>query len=305
MSFEGAVKTTSRLLQYPTTLPAIMKVTLSVAIIVSASTVLVAINRNQRDTQTHHLFFIANVMFANIMAVTMRCVVAYAAVLKIMNPNINIVRCKALCMGTFPVVASFLMVVALCLDRMFTVMAPDSYKKIMVKGLACAIVAVVWIMSCVATYIGLSDCDLADIQDGTCSTGCFEQFETKAIVLPMVVSGVLAGIHNMFIFHKVFISTTLDGRLTKCHKIAKLYKAWRVYKETQPISVTLLLLGGYNIAASVILIFTGFTQSHAEGFFQDAIISFSSYNIINVSMLIYSLLYVKLLYVIRERMRRR
>jgi len=298
MFFKCAVKNASSVFKYPAALPATVKAVLSVAIIVSASTVMVAINTSQKDTQTKHLFFIANVMFANIMAVTMRNIVAYAAILKVTNPDINLIRCKALGVGTFPVAASFLMVVALCLDRMFTVIAPGTYKKVMTKTFAWTIVIIVWIISCIVTYAGLSNCPLADLKDGTCNTGYFEQFEVKAVILPMVLSGILAAIHNVFIFYKVFITTPLN-KSSKQYKFARLYKAWRIHRETQPISVTLLILGGYNITTSIILIAI---QTHTGGFLQEAMMSFCAYNIINISMLIHSLLYIKFLHTIKERL---
>lgn len=294
MYFKCAVKNVSSVLKYPATLPVIVKTIISVAIIVSASTVMVAINTSQRNTHTKHLFFIGNVMFANIMAVTMRNVVAFASIFKVMNPDINIVICTALGLGTFPVVASFLMVVALCLDRMFTVIAPNTYKKIMTKSLAWTIVAIIWIMSWIATYVGLSNWPLADLKDGTCNIGYIEQFEAKVIILPMVLSGILAAIHNIFIFYKVFITTTLNKGPSTWYKFARLYKAWRIHKETQSISITLLILGGYNMATSIILI-----TIHG-GFFQEALVSFCGYNIINISMLIQSLLYFKFMHTIKK-----
>ena len=288
------------MLKYPVALPIIMKMILSVGILVSASTVLMTINRSQRDTQTQHFFFIGNVMLANILAVTIRSVVACVAALKI--SNINVIRCKALGLGTFPVVASFLMVVALCVDRIFTVMAPGKYKKIMTRTLAGTIVGIIWVMSCIVTYVGLSDFYLTD-EDGTCDTGYFERFETKAIIFPMVISGVLAAIHNTFIFYQVFTTTTLDPSLSewRSYRFARLYKAWKIYKETQPISTTLLILGAYNIATSVIFITTGLVQSYAGRFLQDAI-SFCAHNVVDISMLMHSLLYVKFLHTIKERL---
>ena len=302
MAFRHAVKYLSSMLKYPATLSTITKMTLSVAIIVSASTVLTTINRSQRDTQTQHFFFIGNVMLANILAVTTRSVVAYAAAVKIMHPNINLIRCKALGLGISPVVASFLMVVALYIDRIFTVMAPGTYKKTITRILAITFAVIIWVMSCIAAYIWLSGFYLAD-EDGTCNTEYFEQFETKAIIFPMVISGVLAAIHNTFIFYKVFITTTLDPRLSVRHnyRFARLCKAWRMYKETQPISITLLILGVYNIAISIMFIPTGLVQSYAGEFLQDAI-SFCAHNIVDISMLIQSLLYVKFLHTIKERL---
>lgn len=296
MFFKHVVKNPSTVLPI---LSVIMKVALSMVIIVSASIVLMVINRSQRATQTQHFFFIANVMFANIMAVTMRSVAFNVTPLKIMDPNIHdTIRCKAF--STIPVVTSFLMVVALCSDRMFTVMAPGMYKKTMTKISACTIVAIIWIMSSIATGVGVSNCSLVGPKDETCSTGCFEQFETKAVALLMVLSGVMAAIHNTFIFYKVFITTLLDEKFSAWYRFARLWKAWRIYKETQPISITLLNLGVYNTVAGIVLIMIDFIQTHSGGLLQDALISFCSYHIVDISMLIQALLYIKFLHTIKE-----
>lgn len=284
---------------YLTALPVVLKMILSVGVIISATTVLVTINRSQRNTQTQHFFFIANVMLANIVAAIARSVIAYTAALKIAHPSINTIRCKVFGEGTVPVVASFSMVVALCLDRMFTVMAPNMYKKIMIKSFAIAIAAMVWNISFMVTYNWLFDHDLADLQDGTCNTGYFEQFEIRAIVYPMVTSGVLAVIHNIFIFYKVFITTAFDARLSAWPRFARFRKAWRIYKETQSVSITLLVLGGYNIATSITIITVGLVQSYAGGFIQHALMSFCAY-VIDASMLVESLLYIQFLHTIKE-----
>ena len=299
MAFKHTVKYLLFMLKYPTALPVIVKMMLSMAIIMSASTVLIGINRSQRETQTQHLFFIANVMVANVLAVTARSVVACATVHKITHPDVNVIRCKILCLWRFiPAVASFLIIVVLCLDRMFTVMAPGAYKTIVTRKLASIIVATIWIMSCAVSYVGLSGFRLTD-KDGTCNTEYFEEFEIKAVVLPMVISGVLAAIHNTFIFYKVFTTTALDPKLNKGHsyRMARFHKAWKIYKETQPTSITLLTLGMYNIGISIT---AGLVQSYADRFLVNSVISFCAYIIVDISMLIQALLYVKFLHTIKE-----
>lgn len=288
------------MLKFPVTvLPTLV---ISLAIISSASLVLVSINQSQRETQTQHLFFIANVMSANIVATIMKGVIEFAASLKIMNPKINIIRCKVLGMGAFPVLASFFMTVALCLDRIFTVMAPSIYKKIMTKTLACGIVAIVWIMSCGATYAEVSSYALADLEDGTCDTGCLEEFKIKAVISPLLISGVVAAVHNIFIFYQVFNTTTLGDRRSTQRVFNKLRKAWWIYVETQPISTTLLALAVYNIAGGIYLISVGYIQSSTELDEQvrDSIVEYSTYNYVDTCMLMESMLYVKFLNAIEE-----
>lgn len=296
MAFKHAVLS---MLKHPVTLPTIVKMTLSVAIIVSASTVMVTINRSQRETQTLHLYYIANIMITNIVAAGFRIATATATVIKVVYPDIDIFRCNGLVLGMIPVVANSVMVVVLCLDRIFTVMAPNTYKDIMLKPFGFGIVYVIWHFSCLGIHIGLMIAGRDIMTDGMCDTGYIEQFKIKIIVFPMLLSGALAAIHNIFIFHKVYITTTLDGRP---HIFARFCKASKVYKETQPISVTLLILGVYNIAAGIILIIIGLVQQHGGGPEEDSLLSLCGY-ITSITMLIQSLLYVKFLHTIKERLR--
>ena len=277
-------------------------VILSLAIISSSSLVLVTINKSQRATQTQHFFFITNVMSANIMATIMKGVIEFAASLKVVSPTINIIRCKVLGVGVFPILASFYMVVALCLDRIFTVMAPGMYKKVMTKTLAWGIAAAVWIMSCGATYAGISSYALADLEDGTCNTKYLEEFEIKAIISPLIISGVVAAVHNIFIFYQVFTTTTLDDRRSTRRRFNKLCKAWRIYMETQPISITLLILGVYNIAGGIYLISIGSVQSSTDLDEQvrDTIVEYCTYDYVDTCMLMQSMVYVKFLHTIEE-----
>lgn len=301
MVFEYAIKNVlSSVFKDPATvLPA---VGLSMVIIALAGSVLIIINKSERQTETHHFFFIANLMSANIVAIITRSIAVWGASLKITYSNISAIRYKAVGMGMSPIMASSIMFVALCLDRVFTVMAPNVYKKIMTKTLACGIVTIIWITACATTYAWFSGYNLADLEDGTCNIEYLEQFEIRAIISPLIISGVLAAIHNIFIFYKIFITTTLDERLHVWHGFNKLCKAWKIHTETQPISTTLLILGGCNIAAGATLISVAFLQgdNNVDEDFRDAIVAYSTTDIVNICMFMQSILYLRLLYTIEE-----
>ena len=129
----------------------------SLAILISASIVLLAIKLIKRATGTLHFFFIANLMIADIGAAVIRNGMAIVnLVMTMADPMREGTDCNIEVVAAFPVSANTMMLAALCFDCLYSITAPHHHRRNMTKRKGCTGLAI-WLLSFSLSFASFLD----------------------------------------------------------------------------------------------------------------------------------------------------
>ena len=120
----------------------------SLAILISAGIVLLAIKMIKRATGTLYFFFIANVMIADIGAAVIRNGMAIVnLVMTIADPMREGTDCNIEVVAAFLVSANTMMLAALCFDHLYIITVPHHHRRNMTKGKGYVLMLAIWLLS--------------------------------------------------------------------------------------------------------------------------------------------------------------
>ena len=279
----------------------------SLATVISASIVLLAIKRSKRNTITLHFFFVANLMITDIGVAVIRNGMAMVnLVMTIADPTREGIDCRVVAVTTFPISANAMMLAALCFDRMYSIAAPHHYRRNMTKRKGYVLVLAIWLLSFSLSFVSFLDPKISSnkTKGAFCGATLYKHFGLVAIILPIALTAVFVVIQNFYLYCAVLKtvtrnSTSKTGDDTSNTRTAR---TWRMMKETKKASITLLILSGTSVFFGVLQpVITIIIQSQAEGSLF-AVIWFSLTVPLthNINILLHSVLYGFFLHSIRE-----
>ena len=135
-----------------------LRLIMSLAIVISAGTVLWAIKKSKQTTTTLHFFFIANLMIADIGVAVIRNGSAIVnLIITIANPTREGIDSRVMAVLAFPNATNSMMLTALCFDRLYSIIAPHHYRRSMTKRKGCVIVLAIWIISFLLSFVSFLD----------------------------------------------------------------------------------------------------------------------------------------------------
>jgi len=131
-----------------------LRIIMLFAIVISASIVLLAIKKSKRETRALDFFFIANLMITDIGVVMIWSVtVIVYMIITLVNPMREGMDCRNVVFATFPIITNSMMLVALCFDRLYSIVASDYYSRNMTKRKGYAIVLAIWLVSFAFSFV--------------------------------------------------------------------------------------------------------------------------------------------------------
>ena len=277
---------------------------MSLAIVISASIVLVAIKKSRRNMITLHFFFIANLMIADIgVAVIRNGMVIINLMITIVNPTRNGMDCRILAVSFFPHATNAMMLAALCFDQLYAIAAPNHYRRNMTKWKGYAIVLTNWLVPFLLSFLSFFDPHLSSTQTkgAMCNSTFYKYFGLARITLPLFLSLVFSVIQNIYL-HCVLVKTTNRNNDTGETGETGAREAWRMSKETKKESIVLLILSGASLIIWILQLVTIATvTTHVEESLVKTIVRSSVLNfILQITILVHSLLYGCFLHSIRE-----
>ena len=183
-----------------------MRIIMSLAIIISASTVLLAINNSRRAPLTLRFFFIANLMIADIaVAVIYNGAAIMSMILTIANPMREGTDCRIIAFTGFPVATDTIMLLALCFDHCYRVTAPHHYRRNMTKRIGYVIIVAIWLITFLLTFLIFFDPDVNRVK--TKDALCYNPIFT-VIILPQMLSILLLEAKDFCLCCSEVVTTT-------------------------------------------------------------------------------------------------
>ena len=237
-----------------------LRVILSLVIILSATSVLLAIKNSRRAPLTLHFFFIANLMIADIgVAVIHNGAAILNMILTIANPTREGTNCSIIAATGFPAAADSMMLVVLCFDRLYSVTAPHHYRRNKTKTNGYVIVSAIWLESLLIGFLSFTDPHLSitKTNDAICDDPLF-----KAIIVPLILSTVLVVIQNIYIYYSEVKATTRSNTNKSSMTVAG---ALKTMKETKKESIILLVLSGTSMALGLFHLVISPIMQHMDG----------------------------------------
>ena len=278
-----------------------LRIIMSLAIITSASIVLLAIKKSKRTTFTLHFFYIANLMIADIgVAVIHNGTAILNIILISTNPMRKGMDCRIIAVTGFPDATNTMMLATLCFDRLYNVIAPYHYRKNMTKRRGHVIAFAIWLVSLLLGFLSFVDPYLSNrTHNSLCSTVIHNIFELATILFSLLMSAVFVVILNVYLYCIVVKTMPMHGISNKgSGRTERMKAAWRTLKETKTASIILLILTG-AIILYVILQFIAYAilgSQVEDGMIEDIIYSLIMPFIYNIVILLHSLFYGYFLY---------
>ena len=270
-----------------------LRVIMSLAIIISASIVLLAIKKSKRTTFTLHFFFIANLMIADIgVAVIHNGAAILNIILIIVNPNRQGMDCKIIAVTAFPDATDTMMLTALCFDRLYSVTAPHHYRRNMTKRKGFAIAFAIWLLSLPLGFLIFADPYLSNRTEGSlCSKIIYNIYEIAIILLSLLLSAAFVVILNVYLYC-IVVKTTPSHRISN-KRTGRIKEALRTLKETKTASIILVILTGATILFAIlrVIVYTILRSQVEDSMIEDIIYSLIMPLIYNVDILLHSILY--------------
>ena len=281
-----------------------LRVIMSLAIITSASIVLLAIKGSKRTTFTLHFFFIANLMIADIgFAVIHNGVIALDMIVRMANPTSKGVGCKILGFTAFTITANIMMLAALCFDRLYSVTAPHHYKRNMTKRRGYVIISAIWLVSVLLSFTKLLDyhSDNGKRTEIICGASLSKNFALIVVTLPLVLSAVFAVIQNIYLYC-VVVKVTMNDNNNNNTSETGIKSALRTLKETKKASTVLTILTGTSVFFGIVqpVIFAVLQTQVEYSMVKVIIYSLIMPFVFNVNVLLHSVLYGYFLHSIRQ-----
>ena len=297
---DGYKREDLRLINFYLALP--LRIIMSLAIITSASIVLLAVKKSKRTTRALDFFFIANLMIADIGVAVMRNGVAILnMILTIANPMRKGTDCRIIAVTAFPIAADPMMLAALCFDRLYSVIAPHHYGRNMTKKRGYVIVSTIWLASFLLSFLSFTDPHLSSTKSkgAVCGAPLYKNFGLVVIILPLVLSAVFVVIQNIYLYCVVVKITTRSDTNNSHMTVAG---ALRTLKETKKASTILSILSGTSIIFGVAQPITSTIIQRLAGYALFKAIWFALIIpfVYSLSILLHSVLYGYFLHSIRE-----
>ena len=279
----------------------------SLAIVISASIVLLVIKRIKRSTAALHFFFIANLMIADIgMAVIRNGVAVVNMVMTIADPTREGIDCRIVAITAFPNATNGMMLAALCFDRLYSITAPHHYRRNMTKRKGYVLVSAIWLISFLLSFVSFLDPQLSSnkTKGAICGATLYKNFGLVAFIFPLFLTAVFVVIQNFYLYCVVLKTVTRNstGKADNDTSGTRTAGMWRTIKETKKASTTLLILSGTSVIfgilqpISVIIV----QLQSGESLFSTIWFSLVIPLTYNVNILLHSILYGFFLHSIRE-----
>ena len=275
----------------------------SLAVVISASIVLLAIKKIKRPKQTLHFFFIANLMIADIGVAVIRNGVAIVnMLLTIADPMREGIDCRIVAVTTFTNATNGMMLAALCFDRLYSIAAPLHHRRNMTKRKGYVLVSAIWLISFSLSFVSFLDPQLSSnkTKDSFCGTTLYNNFGLVVYIFPLALTAVFVVIQNTYLYCVVLRTVTRNstGKVDDTRTAAM----WRMIKETKKASITLLILSGTSVIfgilqpLSVIIVQSQSVESLFSTIWFALVVPLTN----NVNILLHSVLYGFFLHSIRQ-----
>jgi len=280
-----------------------VKLIMSLAIITSASIVLLAIKKSKRDTRTLHFFFIANLMITDIgVAVIQNGLGIVNMMITIVNPTRKGIDCRIIAVSGFPYAASSSMLAALCCDYLYSTAAPNHYRRNMTKRRGCVIASLIWLISFALNLINFLNPHISNkkTRGAICLTDKNYALTIITVCIPLVLSVVFAVIQRNYFYH---VNTMNDAsEINNTSTASEMRTAWKKFRETQKASKILLILSVGSAFFGIInpVIFAIVPSQVKHRLTKVIVFSLVTNLISNFNILFNSLLYGYFLHYIRE-----
>ena len=280
-----------------------VRLIVSLAIVISASVVLLAIKRIKRTKGTLHFFFIANLMLADIgVAVIRNGVVIVNLALTIADPMREGMDCRIVAVTGFTNAANGMMLAALCFDRMYSIAAPHHHRRNMTKRKGYALVSVIWLLSFLLSFVSFLDPQISSnkTKGAFCGANLYTNFVLVVVILPITLTAVFVVIQNLYLYCVVLKTVTRNS--TGKADETRTAGMWRKIKETKKASTTLLILSGANVIFGILQPVTSLIVQlqSGESLFSTIWLSLAVPLTYYFNILLHSVLYGFFLHSIRE-----
>ena len=281
-----------------------LRVIMSLAIITSASIVLLAIKKSKRPTtKALDFFFIANLMIADIaFAVLRNGSVIVNLTLTIINPMTEGMDCRIIAVTGFPHSMNPTMLAAMCFDRLYGIVAPHHYRRNMTKRKGYVIVSTIWLTTFLLSFLSFIDPHLSrtKARASICRTPLLKNYGLVFFTLPLFISALFVVVQNFYLYCVVVkTATKYDVNRNNSTLAAGML---RTLKETKKASTILSIISGVSIMFGIIQPATTAIIQRQAGHAQFKAIWFAliinfAYNF---NILLHSVLYGYFLHSIRE-----
>ena len=281
-----------------------LRIIMSLAIITSASIVLLAIKKSKRPTAKGlDFFFITNLMIADIVyAVLRNGSVIVNLILTITNPMTEGIDCRIIAVTAFPHFMNATMLAAMCFDRLYSIVAPYNYRKNMTKRKGYVIVSTIWLMTFLLSFLSFIDPHLSRTKTrvSICRTPLLKNFGLVFLTLPLFILALFVVIQNFYLYCVVVKTVTKNDINSNNSTLAA--GMLRTLKETKKASTILSIISGTSIIFGIIQPASAaiIQRQVGHGLFKAIWFSLIIPFIHNFSILLHSVLYGYFLHSIRE-----
>ena len=276
--------------------------------------------RHAQRLSSIEFFFLLNLLISDIITVVMVNVVALSVIVNtLVDPDTEGVKCYVVAASLSPSCATSLFVVLVCFDRMVFCTNHDRYVRFMTKKIRYTVISVVWAITIASNAIIIFDptMELLTI-NGVCIHRPFiNHYGTVALILPALLSVVMAVIQNIYLFCVAFQSNAeQDGHLSisgiraddpATHQRRRSSHFIRVLVMSRRSAFTAILLASSHfIFGAALPLIEYLVCPRFEGFLTYAVLTSVVFVIFQfINLMIHPLLYGFYVQLIRQNMRHR
>ena len=275
--------------------------------------------RHTQRLNSIEFFFLINLLISDIVAVVTVNVVALSVILNtVINPDTNGVKCYIIAASRSPSCGTSLFVILVCFDRLMFFTNHNCYVRFMTKKKRYILVGIVWLLTTTGNILLLFDPTMEVMStNGICIHRPFiNHYGTIVIILPSLVSVVMAIIQNVYLFCVAYRSNAEQDRhmnisgITandRSHQRRRSSQFMRVMRMSQKSAFTAILLASAHfIFGAVIPLMKYLVYPRYEANLLYVVLTSVVFVIFEfVNLMIHPLLYGFYVQLIRQNMRHR
>lgn len=189
-----------------------------IVIYLALSAIDAILTTRRRHTQRFdsiEFFFLINLLISDIVTVVAINVVSLSVILNtLINPDTKGVKCYIIAASRSPSCGTSLFVTLVCFDRMMFFTNHDCYVRFMTKKKRYIVVSIVWLLTAIGNVLIVFDPTLEVMStNGICiHRPLIYHYKIIVVILPALVSVIMAIIQNVYVFHVVFQSNAEQDR---------------------------------------------------------------------------------------------
>ena len=230
-----------------------------VIIVVTPAVMVIRVICNNKELHTKYYFFVANLLATTILNITVEGVLQYIIMILYLldlntDSNCNSIKWVVFPLHTVLQLVTILLLSTLAIERVIVIASPYRHKFIMTKKMVAGILATVWGLSAIITVVNTLYVSFEIIWP--LAVIKFEKTYISSYALVRLTSAAFIIVANIYLYWQVTKSNmkaTENTKLGNEEEAKRFTKLVQLIRSQSKTTLTLLMLGGIDIIASVLI----------------------------------------------------